>query len=179
VAPLRRAGTRLGEILGLRVRDVDFAADSLRIVQSADNVEGIGPTKSGKGRSVPMVPEVAHVLARTLSRDGFAAPDDLVFPNAGVGQPIDGSALRRRYKAAQTRAGLRPLRFHDLRHTFGSLASRVAMPLEVQHWLGHADARTTARYSHHRPQAEDAAKLARAFTTSTETETLPEETTAS
>ena len=53
------------------------------------------------------------------------------------------------------------------------------MPLEVQHWLGHADARTTARYSHHRPQAEDAAKLARAFTTSTETETLPEETTAS
>ena len=37
----------------------------------------------------------------------------------------------------------------------------------MQHWLGHADARTTQRYSHHRPQAEDAAKLARAFTTDT------------
>ncbi len=33
--------------------------------------------------------------------------------------------------------------------------------------LGHADARTTARYSHHRPQADDAAKLAEAFTTAT------------
>ena len=114
-----------------------------------------------------MVPEVAHVLARAPSRDDFAEPDDLAFPNA-VGQPIDGSALRRRYKTAQKRAGLRSLRFHDLRHTFGSLASRVAMPLEVQHWLGHADARTTQRYSHHRPQTEDAAKLARAFTTPTE-----------
>ena len=112
---------------------------------------------------MPMVPDVAHVLARVLSRDDFATPDDLMFPNA-VGKPIDGSALRRRYKAAQKRAGLRRLRLHDLRHTFGSLASRVAMAREVQAWLGHADARTTARYSHHRPQADDAAKLARAFT---------------
>lgn len=158
------AGLRLGEILALRVRDVDFSADSLRVMQSLDHgTRDIGPTKSGHGRSVPMVPEVAQTLARILSRDDFAEPDDLVFPNP-VGHPIDGSALRRRYKNAQTRAKLRPLRFHDLRHTFGSLASRVAMTREVQAWLGHADARTTQRYSHHRPQTDDAAKLARAFT---------------
>ena len=38
------------------------------------------------------------------------------------------------------------------------------MAREVQAWLGHAKARTAARYSHHRPQPGDAAKLARAFT---------------
>ncbi len=159
------AGLRLGEVLALRVRDVDFAADAIRVMQSLDHgTRTIGPPKGGHGRSVPMVPEVAHTLARVLSRDDFAELDDLVFCNP-VGNPIEGSALRRRYKAAQTRAKLRPLRFHDLRHTFGSLASRVAMTREVQAWLGHADARTTQRYSHHRPQADDAAKLARAFAT--------------
>jgi hypothetical protein len=35
--------------------------------------------------------------------------------------PIDGSALRCRYKRARDAAGLRPLRWHDLRHTFGWL----------------------------------------------------------
>ena len=157
------AGLRMGEVLALRVRDIDFAAEAIRVMGSIDHVEGIGPTKGGRGRSVPMVPEVAQTLARILGRDDFTGADDLVFPNS-IGEPIDNSALRRRYKAAQKRAGLRPLRFHDLRHTFGSLAARVAQAREVQAWLGHADIRTTARYSHHRPQSDDAAKLARAFT---------------
>ncbi len=39
---------------------------------------------------------------------------------------MDGSALRRRYVAALRRTGLRVLRFHDLRHTFGTLAIRGA-----------------------------------------------------
>ena len=37
-----------------------------------------------------------------------------------------------------------------------------------QAWLAHADARTTTRYSHHRPQIEDAAKLARGSTPTTD-----------
>ena len=46
---------------------------------------------------------------------------DLVFP-ADRGEYLDGSALRRRYKKALKHADLRALRFHDLRHTFGSIA---------------------------------------------------------
>jgi integrase len=68
-----------------------------------------------------MADDVAQTLASRLNRDRFTGPDDLVFPNE-VARWIDGSARRRRYKDAQSRAGLRPLRFHDLRHTFGSLA---------------------------------------------------------
>jgi integrase len=55
------------------------------------------------------------------------------------------------------------LRFHDLRHTFGTLAARGFDLVNVQAMMGHADSRTTARYLHARPAAEDAAKLTKIF----------------
>jgi integrase len=167
-------GLRLGEVLALRVRDVDFEADTIRVLQSVDPIVGVGTTKSGQGRSVPMVPQVAQALARLLQRDRFMGPNDLVFPNE-VGRWLDGSALRRRFKGTQTIAGLRPLRFHDLRHTFGTHGRASAeSDRELQEWMGHADARTTARYTHYRPRKDAARRLAQAFEpeeTETEAET--------
>lgn len=156
-------GLRMGEVLALRVRDVDFEADTIRVLHSVDPIEGIGTTKSGHGRSVPMVPQVAQSLARLLQRDSFNGPDDLVFPNE-IGRWLDGSALRRRLKDAQARARLRPLRFHDLRHTFGTHGRAFAeSDRELQEWMGHADARTTARYTHYRPRKDAAHRLSQAF----------------
>jgi integrase len=155
-------GLRLGELLALRVRDVDFAGDAIRVMRSVDLKEGIGTPKSGKGRTVPMITEVAQTLARLLDRAHFTGDDDFVFPN-DVGRWLDGSALRRRYRDAQDAAGIRRLRFHDLRHTFGSLAIRELGTFDVQHLMGHADSRTTARYTHHKPRAEEAKRLAKAF----------------
>jgi integrase len=40
---------------------------------------------------------------------------------------------------------MRRLRFHDLRHTFGSLAINRASIVQVQAWMGHADIQTTMR----------------------------------
>lgn len=156
-------GLRLGELLALRVRDVDFPADAIRVMGSYDYAAGVGTTKGGRGRSVPMVPPVATALARRLQRDRFTGDDDPVFVS-DTGGHVDGSALRRRYKAAQTRAKLRPIRFHDLRHTFGSLSITVGSTRDVQEWLGHADARTTARYVHYRKRSDEAKRLASAFT---------------
>jgi integrase len=156
-------GLRLGEVLALRVRDVDFANDTIRVVQSVDPIEGFGTPKSGKGRSVPMVPQVAQTLARLLERENFTADDDLVFPNY-AGRWLDGSSLRRRYREAQAAAELRPLRFHDLRHTFGTHGRASAeSDRELQEWMGHADARTTARYTHYRPRKDAARRLSKAF----------------
>jgi integrase len=155
-------GLRLGELLALRVRDVDFEADSIRAMGSVDTREGVGTPKSGKGRTVPMVAEVAQVLARLLQRERFTGQDDFVFPGE-TGRYLDGSAFRRRYRAAQARAELRPIRFHDLRHTFGSLAIRQLGAFELQHLMGHADSRTTARYTHYRSRSDEAQKLAAAF----------------
>jgi integrase len=152
----------MGELLALRWRDVDFQAQSVRVT-AGFTAGTLGTPKSGLGRAVPLADAVARTLARLANNDACgAAPDALVF--AGIaGTFLDGSALRRRFKAARDSAGLRPLRFHDLRHTFGSTAIRTADPREVQGWLGHADFTTTQIYTHYRPRADAAARLSRAL----------------
>jgi integrase len=118
--------------------------------------------KSGKVRSVPMAPDVARALAELGQRLDWTGDDDLVFPGEG-GDYLDGSALRRRYAAALLRAGLRQLRFHDLRHTFGTRMIAKADIRRVQEWMGHADVQTTMRYLHYAPRQEDAQLVAEAF----------------
>jgi integrase len=71
--------------------------------------------------------------------------------------------LRRRFKKARDAAGLRSLRFHDLRHTFGSVAIRTADPRELQEWMGHSDFSTTQIYMHYKPRADAARRLSAAF----------------
>ena len=57
----------------------------------------------------------------------------------------------------------RRLRFHDLRHTFGSLSITVRRIVQVQAWMGHADIKTTMRYLHHKSRSDDAELLSAAF----------------
>ena len=85
-----------------------------------------------------------------------------MFPGE-AGSYLDGSALRRRFKVALGKAGLRPLRFHDLRHTFGTRVIGKADIRRVQEWMGHADIQTTMRYLHYAPREEDARLVAEAF----------------
>ena len=98
--------------------------------------------KSGKVRSVPMAPDVAAALAPLGRRGHWTGDDDLVFVG-DLGGYLDGSALRRRYDRRCEGAGLRPLRFHDLRHTFGTRMIAKADIRRVQEWMGHADVQTT------------------------------------
>ncbi len=109
-----------------------------------------------------MVEQVARALAAVGRRERFVTDEDLVFPGDAGGH-LDASALRVRYKAALARAGLRPLRFHDLRHTFGTLAVRRAELTAVQSWMGHADIQTTMRYVRHRDRGGEARVLVEAF----------------
>ncbi len=154
-------GLRRGELIALRWRDVDFAGSVLRVRASYAGGALTAP-KSGKVRSVPLAPDVAQELARLADRELFTAEDDHVFPGEGGGY-LDGSALRRRYTAALKRAGLRSLRFHDLRHTFGTRMIAKADIRRVQEWMGHADIQTTMRYLHYAPREEDARLVAEAF----------------
>ena len=155
-------GLRRGELIALRWRDVDFERSAIRVSGSYANGKLTTP-KSGHGRVVPMVPEVAEALARLSQRGALVGADDLVFPGE-FGTFLDGSALRRRFVAACARAELRPIRFHDLSHTFGTLAVRGAESIvELQTWLGHAEVRTTMRYTHYREQQDAAQRLARGF----------------
>jgi integrase len=111
-----------------------------------------------------MAPRVAEALARLSQREFFTGDDDVVF--AGIaGGYLDGSALSKRYRAALRRASLRPLRFHDLRHTFGTCVIGVADIRRVQEWMGHANVQTTMQYLHYVPRPQDAALVGEAFAT--------------
>ncbi len=158
-------GLRRGELLALRWRDVDFGGSVIRV--RANYSEGVLTTpKSGKVRSVPMAPDVASALARLGRRERWTGDDDLVFVGEW-GSYLDGSALRRRYDAALKRGGLRPLRFHDLSHTFGTRMIGEPDVRRVQEWMGHANIQTTMKHLHYAPRDEDARLVAEAFQVST------------
>jgi integrase len=154
-------GLRRGELIALRWRDVDFTGSVIRV--RASYAEGhLTTPKSGKVRSVPMAPDVASALAKLGQREDFVGEEDLVFAGQW-GSYLDGSALRRRYGTALTRAGLRQLRFHDLRHTFGTRMIGKADIRRLQEWMGHASIQTTMQYLHYAPREEDARLVAEAF----------------
>ena len=155
------SGLRRGELLALRWEDVDFEQSSIRVFEGY-SANRAGKPKSRKSRTLPMVEEVGDALRRLKDRDAFTAKGELVFVSR-EGTHVDGSALRRRYHSTLDAAGLRRLRFHDLRHTFGSLAINVASIVQVQAWMGHADIQTTMRYLHHKSRADDAQLLSAAF----------------
>lgn len=154
-------GLRRGELLALRWRDVDFTGKAIR-VRASFSGGALTTPKSGKVRSVPMAPDVAAALARLGQRDEWTSDDDLVFVGR-FGGHLDPQKLRRRYNEALDRAGLRRLRFHDLRHTFGTRMIAKADIRRVQEWMGHADVQTTMKYLHYAPRDEDAALVAEAF----------------
>jgi integrase len=157
------AGLRRGELLALRWADIDFEHSSIRVYEGY-SANTTGKTKSRKSRTVPMVDKVAERLLQVRARGFLTAKTNLVFVSRERTN-VDGSALRRRYIATLDAAGLRRLRFHDLRHTFGSLAINVASIVQVQAWMGHADIKTTMRYLHHKSRADDARLLSAAFDT--------------
>jgi integrase len=159
-----QTGLRQGELLALRWQDVDFAGEAVRVRRSYDQAaKEVGPTKSGKARSVPMTEDVAAELARLEQRERYAEADDLVFPDWDGGCQYHGE-LRARFYAALRAAHLKRVRFHDLRHTFGTLAAASGEDVTtIQAWMGHAHISTTQIYMHYAPKGDAAKRLTQAF----------------
>lgn len=80
-----------------------------------------------------------------------------------MGDRLDDSALRKRYKAACASAGLRPIKLHGLRHAAGSLLARHGTSVEVRDFMGHAKLSTTDRYVSARFSGEFLERLDDAF----------------
>ncbi len=158
------AGLRMGELRALRWADIDFANRSLFVRQNRVRREVRLP-KSGRVRSVPLIDQAAKALDALSRRQHFTGPSDLVFVDETGGYLDDGD-LRKRFYGALKRAGLGHkryemprLRFHDLRHTFGTLAVQVWPLVDVQAYMGHANIATTMIYAHHVPKHDAADAL--------------------
>jgi integrase len=157
------AGLRRGELVALRWRDVDFVGRKLVVRRALSGDTEVGSTKSRRAREVPLPDQAAVALERLGRREEFTGPDDYVFCSR-LGRRLDPSALRRRYERARDAAGLDPLRFHDLRHTYGSLLVAGGIDLvSVKAAMGHSRITTTERYLHARPAGELADRFTRAL----------------
>jgi integrase len=157
-------GLRQGELIGLRWRDVDFDARKVRVVSPYVRGEFNDPKSEDSGRSVPLAQKVAD--APTDLHDVTMYPDDgdLVFCHPESGKPLDRSKLVRRFRNALERAEIRPITFHELRHTFGTRMAAAGVPLRtLQHWMGHADSKTTQIYAHYQPSGAEADAVDSAF----------------
>jgi integrase len=120
---------------------------------------------SGGRRSVPLIDQAAAALDGLSRRDDFTAPSDLVFVSC-TGSHLDSGSVRSDFYDALKAAGLGhkrkqdpPFRFHDLRHTFGTLAVQVWPLVDVQSYMGHAHIQTTMIYAHHVPKHDAANAL--------------------
>lgn len=138
-------GARAGEQLAIEWRDVDFDEGNV-LIRRSSSLGITGPTKSGHERAVPMSAALAQALAAIAHTRG-----PLVFSH-GDGTALAIGHLHVRLWAACRRAGLRRIRWHDLRHSFASQLVLAGVPLgQVQAWLGHSTIAMTMRYAHLAP----------------------------
>jgi integrase len=169
-------GLRQSELIGLRWRDIDWTAQRLRVRRPI--VRG-GKQSTGKSdlstrRSVPMADILVSELDRWSTRSLYTHEDDLVFAHPVLGTPLDGTKVTKKFQDACRAAGVRVVRFHDLRHTFATRLAASGQPLRsIQEFLGHADAKTTQVYAHYAPSAHEVAMVNAAFALETPGAALP------
>jgi integrase len=159
-------GMRLGELIALRWRDVDWTASKIH-VRSNYVLGKFGTPKSKRSsRSVPMADEVAGELERYFKTIGEPADNTLTFADPSTNGPLDKAGVLRRMRRALKAAKLDEThRFHDLRHTFGTQMAKAGTPMRsLQEFMGHRDIQTTQRYADYAPGRQDAELVAAAFT---------------
>lgn len=138
-------GARVSEQLAIEWGDLDFK-NKLIVIRRATIRGEVGPTKSGRERKVPMSATLEAALKRNRHLRG-----PRVFCDA-KGKPLEDWILLDRLHVVCKRAGLRHVRWHDLRHSFASQLVMAGTPIrQVQEWLGHSSITTTLRYSHLAP----------------------------
>lgn len=163
-------GLRRGEVLALRWDDVNLDTGMVQIEQSLEETRHLGlrlkETKSGMGRVVVLpasaLPELRRYKEAQDSRRAALGDrwqeSGLVFPNDdGTARTCAG--LSRGFCRFIRGSGLKPLRFHDLRHTHATLLLEEGVhPKIVQERLGHASIKMTLdTYSHVLPHMQDKA----------------------
>lgn len=164
-------GLRRGELLGLRWADVDLDSGRLSIRSSVVVLEGHGffqeTTKTdGSRRSVSIPSQTVSALKAHKVRQAeerlalgvYYTAKDLVFCRED-GQILDPTWFSRRFEQLRAQAGLPKIRFHDLRHSWATLALQANVPAKVvADTLGHANVNITLDvYSHVIPSMQESA----------------------
>lgn len=137
-------GMRRGELAGLKRSQLDFKRRIIVVSGSYCYKSGkrVDRTKNGEIDAIPMNDAAYEALAPYR----FLKPDALVF---GPTVLIHASRV---FKRLCERVGARPIRFHDLRHTFASCLVMAGVPLyTVQKLMRHKSIAMTEKYAHLAP----------------------------
>jgi integrase len=129
-------GMRRGEITSQRWEDIDFSRKVLFVTRSK--------TPEGESREIPLTKRLFELFTQHRQTDG--QPEGLVIGFRG--KPV--RIIKRTWKTALRNAGLRHVRFHDLRHTFNTRLMEAGVLQEVRMALmGHSQgSRVHATYTH-------------------------------
>ena len=166
---------RLGELLGLRWKDVDSAGGTLTVRQALQRIgkqlQFVEPKSERSRRRVSLPKFAVQALKRHQENQRterlIAGTRWIGTPvwciTSTIGTPADERNVRRSFKSLLTSAGLPDMRLHDLRHTTATLLlAQGVHPRVVMETLGHSQVSLTLdTYSHVLPslQAEAATRL--------------------
>ena len=155
------AGLRRGEICALMWRDFDAKAGTLGISRTlhskGQGIYALGDTKTSQGNRTIILPESVAALLRARKKSSIS---QWIFPQpASPELPMNPGTAYRRLKTLLEEAGLPSIRFHDLRHTFATLALQNGMDVKtLSAMLGHVSAATTLDiYTHSTSEMQHAA----------------------
>ena len=152
-------GMRSGELAGLQWADIDWANRSATVRRNFTHGR-LTSTKNGKARRVDLSDCVIEALQRRRKelrehwlKKGSNEIPKWVFSNSAGSPPSMHNLKSRQFKTCLERAGLRRIRFHDLRHTYATLLIQNGEPIAyVKDQLGHSTIRMTVdTYTHWMP----------------------------
>jgi len=136
-------GLRQGEIFGLKWTDIDWINDQIHVNRTYNHFKFYEPKTMSSRRKVDAPPQTM----RALKEWKLACPVndlDLIFTNE-VGKPMSSINMYNRvYLPALKKAGLKRIRFHNLRHTYASIQIDIdANPKYIQSQMGHSSIKIT------------------------------------
>ena len=143
-------GLRRGELLGLKWTDIDFDRGVLKIQRAISRQNGRveeAPLKTKNAyRTLPLSADAIDVLKAQKNKVGSS---EWVFPSP-TGGPMSPDSVLHMLQRVLKRAGLPRIRFHDLRHTFATMALQNGVDVKtLSSMLGHYSAGFTLdTYAH-------------------------------
>jgi integrase len=145
-----KTGARAGEQMAFRWEDIDWTPGRAYVlIRRAYKLEEVGTPKSRESRVVYIPDELVTTLQQHRAKTATQVRAGLVF-SEGYNRRLRHDDLSTILEKALKRAGVtKHVRWHDLRHTFGSHMAMLGATLQqIQEWMGHASVTTTEIYAH-------------------------------